>query len=87
MVQLLMTNQSKYVPSTTIDCNTTILAPIPLRGNQLLEKRALNVQTTFKDGTNSSECLEGIHKLQIGMQKSIFILSVDHVQKYLSFTD
>ena len=60
MAQLLRTNQSKYVPSTNINSETRILAPIPLHGDQLFEERARNVQTTFKDGTNGSECLEGI---------------------------
>ena len=37
-----------------------VLTPIPLHGDQLFEVRARNVQSTFKDGTNSIECFEGI---------------------------
>lgn len=60
MAKLLMTNQSKYVPSTTTNSGKKILTPIPLHGDQLFEERARNVQSTFKDGENRRECLEGI---------------------------
>ena len=60
MAQLLMSNQRKYVPSITTNSGSSIVSPVPLHGDQLFEERARNVQSTFKDGINRSERLEGI---------------------------
>ncbi len=55
MDQLLVANQYK----TSTESGMEVLTPIPLYSDQLFEERARNVQSTFKDGTNSIECLEG----------------------------
>jgi hypothetical protein len=58
MAQLMQGNQSKYVP-LSLD-KTTILAKIPLHGDQLFEERARNVKWTFQDGDCSVERLDGL---------------------------
>ncbi len=60
MAQLLVANQIKYVPKTSTESGMEVFTPIPLHGDQLFEEQARNVQSTFKDGANSIECLEGI---------------------------
>lgn len=60
MAQLLVHNQEKYVPCSTKEDKRTILACIPLHGDQLFEERARNVIWTYRDGMNSYERLEGI---------------------------
>ncbi len=64
MAQLLVANQTTYVPKISTESGMGVLTPIPLHGDQLFEVRARNVQSTFKDG---------FQKLQIGMQRSISI--------------
>lgn len=60
MAQLLVTDQEKYVPCTTVDGNPEVLTQIPLHGDQLFEERARNVQWTFLDGINMYDRIEGI---------------------------
>ncbi|KAK3741568.1 hypothetical protein QZH41_012511 [Actinostola sp. cb2023] len=60
MAQLLVTDQEKYVPCTTVDGKPEVLTQIPLHGDQLFEERARNVQWTFLDGINMYDRLEGI---------------------------
>ena len=60
MAQLLMINQDKYVPCSITNGKPDIAVKIPLHGDQLFEERARNVQSTFIDGINSYDRLEGI---------------------------
>ena len=40
--------------------NRTVLAAVPLHGDQLLEERARNVQRTLRDGESQYDRLEGL---------------------------
>ena len=40
--------------------NRTVLAAVPLHGDQLLEERARNVQWTLRDGESQYDRLEGL---------------------------
>ena len=62
MAQLLQHNQEKYVPVMVKeqDSTTTVLACIPLHGDQLFEERARNVKWTFRDGLDPVERIDGI---------------------------
>lgn len=42
------------------DSTSTILACIPLHGDQLFEERARNVKWTFRDGLDPVERIDGI---------------------------
>ena len=60
MAQLLQHNQEKYVPCLRNGTRKTILAHVPLHGDQLFEERARNVIWTYRDGADEYERLEGI---------------------------
>ena len=62
MAQLLQHNQEKYVPVMVSERNSTstVLACIPLHGDQLFEERARNVKWTFRDGLDPVERIDGI---------------------------
>ena len=60
MAQLLQHNQENYVPCLINEDKKTVLAPIPLHGDQLFEERARNVIWTYRDGIDGYERLEGI---------------------------
>ena len=62
MAQLLQHNQEKYVPVMVSEQNSTptVLACIPLHGDQLFEERARNVKWTFRDGLDPVERIDGI---------------------------
>ena len=62
MAQLLQHNQEKYVPVmlNEQDSTSTVLACIPLHGDQLFEERACNVKWTFRDGLDPVERIDGI---------------------------
>ena len=63
MAQLLQHNQEKYVPITVNkDSTSTVLACIPLHGDQLFEERARHVKWTFWDGLDPVErIIDGIY--------------------------
>lgn len=58
MAAIMQENQSKYV-SLAHD-TSSVLATIPLHGDQLYEERSRNVKWTFQDGESSVERLEGL---------------------------
>ena len=60
MAQLLQHSQDTYVPLLTNGTKKTILAQIPLHGDQLFEEWAWNVIRTYRDGIDGYERLEGI---------------------------
>lgn len=61
MAQLLQHSQEKYVPITVNkDSTSTVLACIPLQGDQLFEERARHVKWTFRDGLDPVERIDGI---------------------------
>ena len=80
MAQLLINNQTKYVPHYKGE----ILMPIPLHEDQLFEERARNVQWTYRIGETEMDRLQGmptefadwhakVNLYQIG--NSIFIIT------------
>lgn len=62
MAQLLQHNQEKYalVMVNEQDSTSTVLAWIPLHGDQLFEERARSVKWTFRDGLDRVERINGI---------------------------
>ena len=60
MAQLFQHNQENNVPCLINEDKKTVLAQIPLHGDQLFEERARNVIWTYRDGIDGYERLEGI---------------------------
>ena len=58
MSQILKSFHQEFVPC--VSNNRTVLAAVPLHGDQLLEERGRNVQWTLRDGGSQYDRLEGL---------------------------
>lgn len=76
MAQLMISNQTKYVPSVKNHDAVKVLQPVYLDGDALTEERARNIQWVFKDGDDHFDRLEGLKPVHTDWHAKVKIYEV-----------